>query len=267
MQSVLRVALSALLLCVLATNANAQATTKKCGTFPGGQCAAHQFCQFPAGTCAVIGGMGVCVIRPQVCSFLYDPVCGCDGETYGNKCQADMAGVSIAHPGQCTHIPSGPGPVVVQHCSLYPGGACREPNTFCQFPIGVCGSHFHWGAPGTCINQPKFCPENLYDPVCGCDHVTYDNTCLASMHAVSILHQGRCEQPIDSSDFEANVLVSGDYFCNIHHNCPNDGVIRSTRNFSKPQCKTYPKCKSRGNGPAGTILRNGQPATCDNINK
>jgi putative hemolysin len=40
-------------------------------------------------------------VEPQVCPMVYEPVCGADGNTYGNSCEAGLAGVEIAYEGEC----------------------------------------------------------------------------------------------------------------------------------------------------------------------
>lgn len=65
-------------------------------------CADGLFCSYPAAAiCGRADGTGTCARRPEMCTALYDPVCGCDGLTYGNSCSAASAGISVSVRGAC----------------------------------------------------------------------------------------------------------------------------------------------------------------------
>jgi hypothetical protein len=72
-----------------------------CGGFAGLACDEGLDCFYAVGSCGRSDQPGLCGPRPEVCAFIYQPVCGCDGRTYPNRCEAARAGMSIARRGSC----------------------------------------------------------------------------------------------------------------------------------------------------------------------
>ncbi|MGH6854718.1 MAG: hypothetical protein ACREDX_04955 [Aestuariivirga sp.] len=73
-----------------------------CGGIMGTQCGEKEWCSYaPDNACGSADGSGVCMVRPDLCTMVYLPVCGCDGNTYTNACSAHAAGASVAYVGTC----------------------------------------------------------------------------------------------------------------------------------------------------------------------
>ncbi len=92
------------------------------------------------------GVQGQCRIKPATCVNYPKPVCGCDGRSHMNACQAAAAGTSVRHEGHCT---SDLNPDCARNgCQEYGSqGACIE----------VCEASFL--DPNECIWR-KTCSEN-----------------------------------------------------------------------------------------------------------
>ena len=65
-----------------------------------GECGSGLYCKYKS-QCGATDAGGVCTKRPQMCTKIYKPVCGCDGKTHGSDCVAASQGVAVAHEGEC----------------------------------------------------------------------------------------------------------------------------------------------------------------------
>jgi hypothetical protein len=77
-----------------------------CAGIAGIACPAGQFCDLSGGAqCGLADQSGKCQPKPEVCPMYISPVCGCDGKSYNNSCDANIAGVSVKAGGPCASTP------------------------------------------------------------------------------------------------------------------------------------------------------------------
>ncbi len=159
--------------------------SQSCGGCSSTQCREGFYCEPPPGSCAETPEVGACVQAPEECPAFYEPVCGCDGVTYGNNCERRAAGIGIHHRGPCK-----------THCGAADDGDVCPDGTFCEGLPGHCDDA---STVGSCEPIPEACPD-VRQPVCGCDGTTYGNDCERRTAGVRILQRGACERPCFHSD-------------------------------------------------------------------
>jgi len=77
-------------------------------------CNSALFCHLPDGQCSAPDAAGTCAKAPDFCMRVSRPVCGCNGKTYQNECEARHAKVAIDTTGACKKPPPVPGAPVAK---------------------------------------------------------------------------------------------------------------------------------------------------------
>jgi hypothetical protein len=134
-----------------------------------------------------------------VCADIWDPICGTDGNTYSNACEAECAHVEIAHYGECDASL-----LCLSDEECGPGG-------FCDYSRPLCERECDGPHPAVCYGQCRTieCPAVLCDLYCEHGYAPDERGCPSC----------RCNPPPITECTSDEQCLDGEY-CNVF--CTDD---------------------------------------------
>lgn len=138
-----------------------------CGGQNHRECDAGDVClPFFSLRCLEPDEIGICVRKPSYCLPISNPVCGCDGTSYPNICEALKAGTTVADVGVC------PEPEEPECAGGDEGPFCAGDGT-CVDDAGMACDRTDPDCVGMCVCKvvKKCSPREVWDldpAVCGC---------------------------------------------------------------------------------------------------
>ena len=189
-------------------------------------CLSNEYCAKATGAC---DDVGECQPKPTWCPDIYNPICGCDAQTYDNVCLSASTGMNIDYLGECTGTPCDDGNPCTYN-DMYIGSVCEGISYNCDAHL-ECNSHECDGLGG-CFFEPTSGTPCDDGDMCTIEDVCMSGICqsgaLLNCDDGNICTSDSCNFLGGCTNVPDNSMTCSDgFFCNGNETCSDGSCISS----------------------------------------